>query len=805
MRRADDRVVVHKTVVVVNLFLVLMLWVCVGSTPCPAVDEPGAMGLENASQALSMATSILDTRVEKADSFVRLDIVADGKIEKYNQFTISGPTRLVLDLSSLTSRLERDQHECDAVLVKRIRVGEHPDHIRVVLESPQTEFPPYKIVSHDQGLTVFIGTGFNNELAGLDTTDASFPVTLAPLVDKSTVAAADPGITNDEPSPVLSEETSVAVTNGSDDSHAPAIDTFSEPQVAWEDSKDISDTAQVSAMPSAAAGYVSEAGETGAVSPTTGNPGEITETATAPVARVEEASEHAGTAAESAQYTAPFPTAPQEAISGGERIAAAEPEQEVDAAVSQNPEPLPPVSETTRSPESEAGVTSTAQVAEPEVQPEEDPPRYVGERISLDFKDADINNILRLIAEVSDLNVVAGDDVKGTVTIKLTDVPWDQALEVILLSNGLGMDLQGNILRVAPLDKLNREKEKVLESKKKAEKLEPLKKGLVPVSYANVADLKKVVTSSKLLSPRGSIQFDKRTNTMVVIDIEKNIREINRLINELDTPTPQVLIEARIIQINPTYTKELGVSWDAAYTTTSDNSIIGVGGNEGVEIDGETGTVTANGSIVDLAPAVGPGAGGAISFGFLNNNFALFAKIAALEKDEKLEIISSPRIMTLDNQEAIIEQGVDLPYLKLSEEGVTSTEFKKATLALTVTPHITSDESVQMEVEVKKDQRSAQTGAGDEPGIDTRRAETNVLVRSGNTVVIGGIYEETKADSHNSVPFFGRLPLLGFLFKGTSEKRAKTELVVFITPTIVTIEKAPLEEAIWISEAEQVK
>jgi len=450
-------------------------------------------------------------------------------------------------------------------------------------------------------------------------------------------------------------------------------------------------------------------------------------------------------------------------------------------------------------------VTSTAQVAEPEVQPEEDPPRYVGERISLDFKDADINNILRLIAEVSDLNVVAGDDVKGTVTIKLTDVPWDQALEVILLSNGLGMDLQGNILRVAPLDKLNREKEKVLESKKKAEKLEPLKKGLVPVSYANVADLKKVVTSSKLLSPRGSIQFDKRTNTMVVIDIEKNIREINRLINELDTPTPQVLIEARIIQINPTYTKELGVSWDAAYTTTSDNSIIGVGGNEGVEIDGETGTVTANGSIVDLAPAVGPGAGGAISFGFLNNNFALFAKIAALEKDEKLEIISSPRIMTLDNQEAIIEQGVDLPYLKLSEEGVTSTEFKKATLALTVTPHITSDESVQMEVEVKKDQRSAQTGAGDEPGIDTRRAETNVLVRSGNTVVIGGIYEETKADSHNSVPFFGRLPLLGFLFKGTSEKRAKTELVVFITPTIVTIEKTPLEEAIWISEAEQVK
>jgi type IV pilus assembly protein PilQ len=262
-----------------------------------------------------------------------------------------------------------------------------------------------------------------------------------------------------------------------------------------------------------------------------------------------------------------------------------------------------------------------------------------------------------------------------------------------------------------------------------------------------------------------------------------------------------VLIESKIVQINPTYTKELGVTWEAGYTTTSNNSIIGIGGNEGVTIDGETGEVTTEGPQIDLAPAVGQGAGGAISFGILNNNFGLFGKIAALEKDEKLEIISSPRIMTLDNLEAQIEQGVDLPYLKLSEEGVTSTEFKKATLALTVTPHVTADDSIQMDVEVKKDQRSAQTGAGGEPGIDTRRAETNVLVRSGDTVVIGGIYEETMTDIHNSVPFFGKLPILGWAFKGTKKQSEKIELIIFITPSIVTIEKAPVEEAIWISEA----
>lgn len=430
-------------------------------------------------------------------------------------------------------------------------------------------------------------------------------------------------------------------------------------------------------------------------------------------------------------------------------------------------------------------------------------PRYTGTHISLDFKDADIRNILRLIAEVSNLNIIAGEDVQGTVTIRLNDVPWDQAFDVILLSNNLGKTQDGNIIRVAPLSRLAKERQDAIVAKEAAVKLEPLKKGLIPVSYAQAKELKTVVLNAKVLSPRGSMEVDERTNTIIVLDVEDRIQEVRRIVYQLDTPTPQVLIEAKIAQINPTFTRELGITWDMGYNTVSGkDGTIGVGGAGGTTIDPATGTVTTTGNIVDLAPGVGTGVGGGISWAYLDRTFGLSQRLAALEKEEKAEILSSPRVMTLDNQEAIIEQGVDLPYLKLSEEGVTSTEFKKATLSLKVIPHVTSDGSIMMEVEVKKEQRSAQTGAGNAPGIDTRRATTKVLVRDQTTVVIGGIYEETSSDTKNSVPFLGQVPVVKWLFSSTAKKRDKTELIVFITPTIVTLEKKPLpQEGMIVSPA----
>jgi type IV pilus assembly protein PilQ len=285
-----------------------------------------------------------------------------------------------------------------------------------------------------------------------------------------------------------------------------------------------------------------------------------------------------------------------------------------------------------------------------------------------------------------------------------------------------------------------------------------------------------------------------------VIDIEKNIEEVKKIIDNLDTPTPQVLIEAKIIQINPSYTKELGIKWGGDFQTTASG---GTGAVAGSDVSrSSTGNITTQGTVTDLLPSsVGIGTGASIAWGYFRRNFDVFQKIAAMEKDEKLEVISSPRVLTLDNQEALIEQGTEVPYLKLDTQStqttaLATTEFKKVTLSLKVIPHVTPDGSVIMEIEAKKDQVSSQTGAGGQPGVDTRKAITKVLVRSGDTVVIGGIYEDTNRDIYNSVPFFGRLPIFSFFFKGTTKRREKTEMIVFITPTIVQLPKKPAEAVI---------
>ncbi|HPD61613.1 MAG TPA: AMIN domain-containing protein, partial [Thermodesulfobacteriota bacterium] len=274
----------------------------------------------------------------------------------------------------------------------------------------------------------------------------------------------------------------------------------------------------------------------------------------------------------------------------------------------------------------------TAQFTEAVLGEYQEQPIYTGTRISLDFKDADINNILRLIAEVSNLNIVAGDDVKGTVTIKLNDVPWDQALDTILLSNNLGKTLDGNILRIAPVAKLEKQRKEALAAKESQAKLEPLQKALIPINYAQAKQLKPVIQNSRVLSPRGSIEVDERTNTLIVIDIEKNIAEARTIIDNLDTPIPQVLIEAKIIQINPTYTKELGVTWSGDFKTTAGGGHLGVAGRD-VTYTG--GTVVNTGPVVDLAPSsIGTGTGGSIALGYIRDNFNIFNKIAAMEKDE---------------------------------------------------------------------------------------------------------------------------------------------------------------------------
>lgn len=394
--------------------------------------------------------------------------------------------------------------------------------------------------------------------------------------------------------------------------------------------------------------------------------------------------------------------------------------------------------------------------------------KYTGKRVSMDFKDADIKNLFRLIAEVSNLNIVFGDDVKGKVTIRMVDVPWDQALDVILATNNLGMIREGNIIRIAPYEKIAKEEKALIEKQKGTEDVEELVTEIIPVNYALAKDTLPQIQNK--LSKRGKASADERKNSILITDIKGTVREAKKIIGDLDTPPLQVLIEARIVQSNPTFTRELGIQWGGQYSRGVSSGTYTVSGTAGSNY-----AINLPSSLIH----------GGLGAAFVNSSAILDLKLTAMEKDEKIKIISRPKIVTINNKKAKIEQGVALPYPKQNEQGIVSTEFKLATLLLEVTPQITPDGSIIMKVLAKKDQKSSQTGAGGEPGIDTRSAETEVIVKDGETTVIGGIYESIQTDTVSGVPLLSNIPLLGWLFKSKYKKDEVTELLIFITPTIV--------------------
>jgi type IV pilus assembly protein PilQ len=426
---------------------------------------------------------------------------------------------------------------------------------------------------------------------------------------------------------------------------------------------------------------------------------------------------------------------------------------------------------------------------------------YTGRRISLDFKDADIQDILRLIAEVSNKNIIAGDDVHGKITMKMTNVPWDQALDIILQTNNLGMVQVGNIIRVAPLATLRKEQEAQLEAKQKQEKLEELVTRIIPVNYAKASDLAAQLKS--LLTSRGSVSVDARTNSIIIKDVPKVITESEKLVKALDLQTPEVLIEARIIEANTNFTRQLGVQWGTAYhaspaygnpTGLAFPNTIGVGGgtiqqnstSQPLPLSGGVGA-SGNNYIVNLPAAVGTGSGGAVGFTFgnLTNSFLLDLQLSAMEQTGEGKIISSPKVTTLDNTQAKIQQGVSIPYQTVSQMG-TQTQFIDAVLSLEVTPHITANGSIIMKI--KADKNAPDTSilsASGVPSIDKKEADTEVLVKNGETTVIGGIYQFNKSTTISGVPWFYKIPLIGWLFKNTTKTNSTTELLIFITPRIV--------------------
>ena len=420
-------------------------------------------------------------------------------------------------------------------------------------------------------------------------------------------------------------------------------------------------------------------------------------------------------------------------------------------------------------------------------------------RLSMDFKDADINNLLRIIAEVSGQNVVSGQDVQGKVTVRLVDVPWDQALDNILRINGFGYVREGNIIRVAKLSAIRQEQQEQLKILQLEEEgpAEPLKTEILRVSYADPA---KVVQSlNRVKSKRGTISVDDRTASLLIQDTARNIDKMRVLLEQLDQATPQVMIESRIVEVNSNYTRELGVEWgfQRSNTSTPTNNVAVSDFFGSVTGASVSPPATGGGFIANAVPAAFnfpvPGATSALSLllGRAGSDpFSLGIRITALEREAKARTLSTPRIVALDNTEAEIRSGTDEPFTTVDSSGRTTIAFKEALLVLKVTPHVTADKRISMQVEVKDDSvadRISVAGFGDTPVFNRRSATSSLLVDNGSTFVIGGLRKSTTTLEENRVPFLGKIPVLGWLFKNrTEDVRPDTEeLLIFITPTII--------------------
>jgi len=421
---------------------------------------------------------------------------------------------------------------------------------------------------------------------------------------------------------------------------------------------------------------------------------------------------------------------------------------------------------------------------------------YSGRRISLDFKDVDIADVLRLIAEVSDLNVIAGDEVRGKVTIRLVDVPWDQALDIILLTKGLGFMRIGNVLRIAPNDVIAQEEEARLQERRAKERLEDLVVKLQPVNYADANDIKAMV--KELLTERGTVNVDTRTNTLVLKDIPSVIDEATALVKAIDTQTPQVMIEAKIVEARLQFSREFGSVWSVGVQPLSD------AWDDASPLRQDIGS-----NFMRLRPSQLPGAAGATNGAVFANPITnlptAVANVGAFLLDEKInldvqlqaaevngdgKVISSPRVVTMDNSKAKIEQGVSIPF-QTFENGDAQLEFVDAVLKLDVTPHITANQSIIMEVNVTRnapdDSVFTLTGS---PAIAKNEVDTETLVKDGQTLVLGGIYVVNKSKRQSRVPYLHRIPILGGAFKNNEISDDRQELLIFVTPRIVQVDQA---------------
>lgn len=411
---------------------------------------------------------------------------------------------------------------------------------------------------------------------------------------------------------------------------------------------------------------------------------------------------------------------------------------------------------------------------------------YSGEKLSLNFQDIDVRSVLQLIADFTDLNLVASDTVQGNITLRLQNVPWDQALDLVLKTKGLDKRQVGNVLLVAPADEIAARERQELESQRQIAELAPLRREVVQVNYAKAADIARLFQSvtdkDGASEDRGSIAVDDRTNNIIAYQTQERLDELRRIVAQLDIPVRQVMIEARIVEANVDYDKSLGVRWGGSQAFANGRGLV-YGNDESGDENGDSGE-DSNGNVpfVDLGVA---NATSGIGIGYITNNLILDLELSAMEKSGNGEVVSQPKVMTADKETAKILKGSEIPYQEASSSGATSTTFVEAALSLEVTPQITPDNRIIMEVKVTKDEPDFANEVNGTPTIRKNEVNAKILVNDGETVVIGGVFSNTQSRSVDKVPFLGDLPYLGRMFRRDIVSDAKSELLIFLTPRIL--------------------
>jgi type IV pilus assembly protein PilQ len=752
-------------------------------SPSPAPDAAAAKPADASAPAASAAPAKRLLAVTPEGGMIHLK--ADGSLAGFKTFTLRDPARLVIDLPGIQSGLAQNAVPVGTPQVSRVRVAEHDGKLRVVIDAGQGagDLAKIQVTPAADGLMVAMGEGAQQTAAA----PAEGAQASAQPAGKAPAAKAQGG----------AQVQQVEFSPGSDADH---LVVSSDRPVEFHILKPDADTLMVS-VPGAHLGadaktrIAPDAGGPVALVTAFEQPGlkkpevrVVVKRASGLEPSVHREGNSISLAFERGKGVAALPVdAPTaQAAPAAAAMPAAAASDQSDAklakaekgAASMAPPAAPAKGKRGMGPEGE----------EPVQMLEEggllDGKEYVGRRISLDFKDVDIRDVLRLIADVSDLNIIAGDEVSGNVTIRLVDVPWDQALDVILLTKGLGFLRVGNVLRIAPADTLKQEDEARLQERRAKEKLEDLAVKLQPVNYAKVDQVATLV--KRLLTPRGSVDVDKRTNTLVIKDISSVIDEATALVKAIDSQTPQVMIESRIVEANLDFSKQIGVEWGGGSQPDQNDKDFTIGGIKPQTTQTATFPFNqANNVVVTNPMTMTPG--GVLNLGsfLLNDKINLDMRIAAAELNGEGKVVSSPRVVTLDNAEAMIEQGLSIPF-QTFQNGDAQLEFVDAVLSLKVKPHITADKSIIMEIEVTRNapDNSVSTPTGS-PAIQKNQAKTETLVKDGQTLVLGGIYVVDTTESSQRVPGLWKIPVLGAAFRNWNNTDNRKELLIFVTPSIV--------------------